>query len=130
PQFKMWIHGNHKPGLKSVDKALRRRIRLIPFAVTIPEDERDRKLGEKLRSEWPGILAWAIEGCLIWQREGLVPPRAVTEATEVYLANEDAVARWLEDRCVSDVDAWTSSVVKFASWTSLSEDNGERVGSA
>ena len=81
PQFTLMVYGNHKPGLKSVDDAMRRRLKLIPFAVKIPDADRDNELGEKLKSEWSGILSWMIEGCLMWQREGLValkwwkPPR-------------------------------------------------------
>jgi putative DNA primase/helicase len=75
PQFKLDIAGNHKPSLRSVDEAIRRRFNLIPFTVTIPEEERDVELGAKLQVELPGILAWAIQGCLIWQAEGLNAPK-------------------------------------------------------
>ena len=95
PQFKLDISGNHKPSLRSVDEAIRRRFNLIPFTVTIPEEERDPELGDKLKAELPGILAWAIQGCLIWQAEGLSPPKAVTEATEAYLQAEDSVSAWI-----------------------------------
>jgi putative DNA primase/helicase len=71
PQFKLVIAGNHKPGLRSVDEAIRRRFHLIPFAVTIPPEERDAELAEKLKAERPGILQWLVEGCLEWQIEGL-----------------------------------------------------------
>lgn len=93
PQFKLLIAGNHKPTLRGVDEALRRRFHLIPFAVTIPAPERDADLAEKLKSEWGGILAWAIEGCLQWQRIGLAPPPAVTGATAEYLDSEDSYRR-------------------------------------
>ena len=63
PQFKLVVAGNHKPGLRTVDEAMRRRFNLLPFTVTIPASERDAELGDKLRAEWPGILQWAIEGC-------------------------------------------------------------------
>lgn len=96
PEFKLVIAGNHKPGLRSVDEAIRRRLHLIPFTVTIPEQERDPSLGEKLRSEYPGILTWAIQGCLAWQQGGLNPPATVRNATADYLASEDAIGRWLE----------------------------------
>jgi putative DNA primase/helicase len=66
PQFKLFIAGNHRPGLRSVDEAIRRRFHLIPFAVTIPAEERDGELTEKLKAEWPGILAWIVAGCLNW----------------------------------------------------------------
>jgi putative DNA primase/helicase len=62
PQFKLFITGNHKPGLRDVDEAMRRRFHLIPFTVTIPEPDRDPPLAEKLKTEWPGILQWMIEG--------------------------------------------------------------------
>jgi putative DNA primase/helicase len=82
PQFKLVVAGNHKPGLRSVDEATRRRLHLVPFTVTIPKAERDPDLFEKLKAQWPGILRWMIEGCLAWQREGLNPPPVVTGATE------------------------------------------------
>ena len=63
PQFKLIIAGNHKPGLRSVDEAIRRRFNLIPFTITIPPSERDELLPEKLKAELPGILAWMIRGC-------------------------------------------------------------------
>ena len=64
PQFTLVIVGNHKPGLRSVDEAMRRRFHLIPFNITIPPGERDPRLGEKLKREWPGILQWCIAGCV------------------------------------------------------------------
>ena len=94
PQFKLDISGNHKPSLRSVDEAIRRRFNLIPFTVTIPEEERDPELGGRPKDELPGILAWAIQGCLIiWQAEGLRAPKTVTEATEAYLHAEDLSRR-------------------------------------
>lgn len=95
PQFKLMIAGNHKPSLRSSNEAIRRRFHLVPFTVTIPVAERDLQLGEKLRAEWPGILQWAIEGALAWQRGGLSPPAAVTAATAAYLAGENHVGRWM-----------------------------------
>jgi putative DNA primase/helicase len=100
PQFKLLIAGNHKPSLRSVDEAMRRRFHLIPFNVTIPPAERDPDLAEKLKAEAPGILAWMIKGCLDWQRERLSPPPIVCEATEAYLASENSVANWIE-ACLS-----------------------------
>jgi putative DNA primase/helicase len=64
PEAKLVIAGNHKPSLRSVDEAIRRRLCLVPLCVTIPEAERDPRLSEKLRSEFSGILAWAVQGCL------------------------------------------------------------------
>ena len=101
PQFKLMLAGNHKPGLRSVDEAIRRRLHLIPFMVTIPPKERDPQLGERLKAEWPGILAWMIEGCLQWQRKGLAPPAAVTKATNEYLEAEDTVSAWIDEACKS-----------------------------
>jgi putative DNA primase/helicase len=130
PQFTLWVFGNHKPGLRSVDKAIARRLRLLPFTAAIPDDERDNDLGAKLKAEWPGILAWMIQGCLTWQREGLVAPQVVSEATDEYLASEDAIGRWLEECCVRDPSAWTGTADLFSSWKSWAENNGEFPGSA
>jgi phage/plasmid-associated DNA primase len=77
---------------------MRRRLNLIPFNVTIPKADRDPSLAEKLKTEWPGILAWMIAGCLLWQEEGrLNPPQAVITATDDYLESEDAMATWIAE---------------------------------
>lgn len=126
PQFKLVIAGNHKPGLRTVDEAMRRRFNLVPFTVTIPEEERDVKLGEKLASEWPGILQWAIDGCLSWQRNGLSSPAIVKNATETYFAAEDTLGQWVEECCVTGRRYWTSGKALFESWCGWRERNGER----
>jgi putative DNA primase/helicase len=100
PQFKLLFAGNHKPAIRNVDKAISRRFHLIPFLVTIPDNEVDKQLSAKLRAEWPGILRWMIDGCLEWQRIGLKPPKTVTEATRDYLESQDTVGNFFEDACV------------------------------
>jgi putative DNA primase/helicase len=128
PQFKLLIVGNHKPGLRSVDEAVRRRFRMIPFTVTIPEHERDKALAEKLWAEAGGILAWMIEGALAWQRTGLQAPSAVCVATEDYLSGEDAVSTWFEERCERDPDERISRDRLFHSWSRWAELAREPVG--
>jgi len=129
PQFKLVIAGNHKPGLRSVDEAIRRRLHLIPFAVTIPPAERDPDLLGKLENELPGILAWMIQGCLDWEQNGLLPPNVVTAATTAYLEAEDSVAAWIDECCVRDAGEWKKSSDLFASWTTWAKNVGEHVGS-
>ena len=90
PKFKLFFSGNHKPGLRSVGEAMRRRVNMIPFAVVIPKDERDPHFGDKLEDEWPGVLQWMIDGCLDWQERGLAPPEAVTKATDEYFMAQDS----------------------------------------
>jgi putative DNA primase/helicase len=131
PQFKLFIAGNHKPGLRSVDKAMTRRMNIVPFAVTISDKEKVKNLAEKLlAAEGPGILQWAIEGCLDWQeKKGLAPPAAVTDATESYLKAEDVLQTWLDERCVLDGPAATLSSVLFADWKQWTEQRNEFAGS-
>ena len=128
PQFKLLIAGNHKPGLRSVDEAIRRRFHLIPFTVTIPPDERDDTLTQQLQAEWPGILAWAIDGCADWLEQGLRPPEVVTAATGAYLESQDAFAAWIEEACERDANAWESKTALFESWSKWAATAGEYVG--
>ena len=125
PEGKLVIAGNHKPGLRSVDRAMRRRLHLVPFTVTIPESERDPLLEEKLREEFPGILSWAIHGCLDWQRRRLAPPASVRDATEEYFACEDTLRGWIEERCFVEGARWASSGTLFADWAAWCQGNGE-----
>ena len=129
PQFKLMVSGNHKPGLRSVDEAIRRRLNLLPWTVTIPDAEKDKELPEKLKAEWSGILAWMIQGCLEWQRIGLAPPAAVTSATGDYLQDEDALQNWL-DACCEIGPAYSAPVrVLYAGWKQWAEASNEFVGS-
>lgn len=130
PKFKLIIAGNHKPGLRSVDEAIRRRFNLIPFAVTIPVEERDDKLTGKLRDEWSGIFQWMIGGCREWmQLRGLRPPEAVSAATAEYLEAEDAVAAWIEDCCDQLTSATEGSRALYRSWKAWAATAGEISGS-
>lgn len=130
PQFKLLIAGNHKPGLRSVDEAIRRRFHLIPFSVTIPPEQRDAQLAEKLKAEGSGILQWAIDGCLKWQSTGLCPPAAVRDATDAYLEAEDALGAWMDECCYVAPNLFEHSSELFQSWKSWADAAGEYVGSA
>jgi putative DNA primase/helicase len=129
PQFKLMVAGNHKPSLRGVDEAIRRRLDLIPFTVTIPEKERDVDLFEKLKFEWGGILQWAVDGCVEWQRTGLNPPAAVIDATNNYLTAEDTVGKWIDECCVVDPSYKTRTSDLFTSWTRWADAAREYVGS-
>ncbi|SFB02895.1 putative DNA primase/helicase [Collimonas sp. OK607] len=128
PHFKLVIAGNHKPSIRNVDEAMKRRLHLIPFTVTIPPERRDGKLTEKLLQERDGILAWALEGCLLWQRTGLKQPQSVMDATEEYFEAEDAMGRWIEDRCVLHSNAKALTFELFNDWKQWAEANGEFLG--
>jgi putative DNA primase/helicase len=129
PTHKLLLSGNHKPILRNVDEAIRRRIHLVPFTVTIPGPERDAKLPEKLRAEWPGILRWMVEGCLEWQRVGLSVPEVVRKATDEYMSDNDQLGMWIEEKLsVEERDAFTLSRGLFASWRAWCESRNVRPG--
>jgi putative DNA primase/helicase len=116
PQFTLVIVGNHQPHFRTVNEAIRRRFYLVPFAVTIPKQERDEYLKEKLRGEGPGILHWAIEGCLDWQEKGPAAPQIVRDATAEYLRNEDNIQRWIDDCCIRQPNQRTEFKDLWISW--------------
>jgi putative DNA primase/helicase len=129
PQFKLLIAGNHKPGLRSVDVAMRRRFNLIPFEVKIPKEDQDKDLAENLRGEWPSILSWMKGGCVEWLKDGLAPPECVLKATDEYMTQEDAVGAWLTQCCILNAQAKTSSSRLFESWSRWARAANEYVGS-
>ena len=116
PQFKLLIAGNHKPAFRSIDEALRSRLHLIPFTVTIPKEKRDPDLQDKLRDEWPGILRWAIDGAREYQLKGLQPPKAVTKATDEYFEDQDILRQWIADCCEVGKGYWETPTILFNSW--------------
>ncbi len=128
PSFKPVISGNHKPRLRSVGFAMRRRVNMIPFLVTIPPHERDPELTGKLKAEWPGILQWMVDGCLDWQQRGLDPPLAVTAATDAYFAGEDGYSHWIADCCEIVANFWSPSSELFTSWRDYAGQAGLQAG--
>ena len=128
PQFKLFITGNHKPRIASHNEAMARRIHLTPFEVTIPQHERDPKLGERLVEEWPGILSWALDGCLEWQRIGLAPPGVVRDATARYIEAEDTFGKWLGIATDSDPNSVAKTSDLFGSWRSYALEAREEIG--
>jgi putative DNA primase/helicase len=119
PQFKIWFAANHKPQVREQTEAFWRRMRLVPFAITIPLAERDKGLLAALKKELPGILNWALEGCRQWQLHGLNAPAAVTGATDAYREENDEVGDYLAVRCDLEPRVWTSSSAlykDFSAW--------------
>lgn len=116
PQFKLLIAANHKPVLRNVDEAMRSRLHLVPFTVTIPKDKRDPDLQDKLKAEWEGILQWALDGALQYQETGLAPPDAVTQATQEYFSDQDIFTQWVDECCEVGRECWEMPSLLFASW--------------
>jgi putative DNA primase/helicase len=109
PTYKIWLVGNHKPTITDTTLSIWRRVKLIPFTVTIPQKDIDPDLPAKLETELPGILVWAVKGCLEWQKHGLNEPVAVTTATVSYRHDQDILHDFIEDCCVIED---TASVAK------------------
>jgi putative DNA primase/helicase len=126
PTHKLWAGTNHKPTVRSSDDAIWDRIRLIPFDVRVPEDQVDRSLADALRHELPGILNWAIRGCLAWQRHGLTAPTAITEATAAYRSTMDTLGQFIAEECVLRELSSETVAALYAAYTAWAEANGER----
>lgn len=129
PQFKLWLVANHRPRVRDDDDAIWRRIRQIPFDEQIPEAERDPAVKAALRDldeHGPAILAWLIEGCASWVREGLAPPDAVVRSTRAYREEMDPLKGFLEERCVIDPDARVTSSALYDEYTAWAKEAGVR----
>ena len=129
PSFKLLIVGNHRPVLKNIDEAARRRFNLLPFLLK-PANP-DRQLEEKLKAEWPGILRWMIAGCLDWQANGLIRPKSVIDATAAYFEEQDLLSQWLAEECdVEPGNSYKSDTIAdlYASWADFAMKAGEETG--
>ena len=128
PQFKLLLIGNHKPTLRNVDDAARRRFHIVPFIHKPAIVDKDLE-EKKLKPEWPAIFRWMIDGCLGWQRLGLEPPPIVISTTKEYFAEQDLVKQWIEEKCVTKDTSSDTSANLYKSWFTWAEDNGEKPGS-
>lgn len=126
PTHKIFLGTNHKPIIHGTDYAIWRRIKLVPFEITIPEEERDPKMLEKLLQEKKGILSWAVEGCLRWQKEGLGMPDAVKEATTGYRNEMDVLSQFISDTCKTSGDLQVPSQDLYNAFEKWCSSNGEQ----
>lgn len=126
PVFKLWLAANHRQHITGTDYGIWRRIKLVPFTVTIPEHERDPGLKQKLMAELPGILAWAVRGCLAWQQDGLGVPDEVREATEDYRESMDPLGGFLAECCALEPGATATARELYTTYLKWAEANAEQ----
>jgi len=125
PTHKLVLAFNHKPTIADDSEGMWRRVHLIPFNRYFEEGERDTNLVEKLKEEAPGILAWAVRGCLMWQKDGLRMPPAVKEATTLYRDESDHVGEFLSDCCELEPTASVSFAAlwqRYQQWVHQNEE--------
>ena len=128
PQFKVFLAVNHKPVIKDTTNSIWRRIKLIPFTTTFTEQERDKNFSARIEAtELPGILAWAVQGCLMWQHDGLTMPDFVSEATRKYKDEMDAFTNFFTECCEVREDGRVSNKMLRAKYDEWCKENGEYV---
>jgi len=125
PTHKIFFAANHKPIVHGTDIAIWRRIRLIPFNMTFVGTDQDRSLVDKLKTELPGIMAWAVQGCQIWMRDGLKDPKEVLMATEGYRFEMDMISDFIETRCDMGDGYWATANEMYSNYCSWCDQNGE-----
>lgn len=130
PLWKLWISGNHRPTIPDTTFSTWRRLKLIPFNYRVPDEKKDGSLGDKLTDELPGILKWAVDGCLDWQKHGMREPEAVKTATSNYRNSQDVVAAFIDECCFIPAsrpwDVQTSAKDLYHAYTEWAHQSGER----
>lgn len=126
PVAKFWLAFNHRPLVADDSLGFWRRIRLIPFLQEFRGAADDKQLLSKLKADATGILAWAVQGCLAWQRDGLGMPNAVKEATDAYREESDPLSEFICDRCVVNRDAHVTAARLWDEYQNWAGANGER----
>ena len=125
PEFKLWLATNHKPVIRGTDDGIWRRLNLIPFNVQIPDEKVDKQLKYKLQREYVGILNWAVEGCLKWQREGLKRPAIVEAASKEYREEMDATALFINECCETGIGKTVKAKVFYEAYREWAGKNGQ-----
>lgn len=131
PTFKLFIVGNHRPELRNIDDAMRRRFNIVPFDHKPPRP--DPELEHRLEAEWPAILRWIIDGCMDWQENRLVRPASVNAATQTYFTDQDVFGQWVEDECDAEpgnTHKWETTGALFESWKAYATRAGEEAGNS
>ena len=128
PSHTFAMLSNHKPVISGTDEGVWRRVRLVPWDVVVPEAERDEHLGERLGLELDYVLGWLVTGYRDWRGRGLDEPEQVTRATDDYRAESDALARFVDQCCLTGAHWHVRSSHLFAAWQKWSAEEGEPPG--
>lgn len=129
PAFKLWLAANSTPKARTDDDAIWNRIIRIPFNQVVPPEKRDPKVKLALRDPQiagPALLAWAVKGCLAWQRDGLRIPDEVKASSDGYRLEVDKLAGFIDDCCVLDPEGFTWSGVLLEEYERWAKANNER----
>ncbi len=134
PEFKLFLMTNHRPDIRGTDQGIWDRIHLIPFNVRFWDPKKGEsgaaglkvndKLGQQLEKELPGILRWAVEGCMKWQAGGLQVPAKVRAATDPYRAESDALGAFIEERCTLNADARCTKKELYEQYSNWADESG------
>jgi len=125
PNFKIWIQTNHKPIIRGTDAGIWRRIHAIPLTYKVSESKRDKDLVKKLESELPSILSWAVEGCLLWQKEGLKLPPVIAAGIQEYKNEMDIISTFISEECDLITDWETNANVLYSEYEKWSKNSNE-----
>ncbi|MBS5816072.1 MAG: DNA primase [Enterococcus casseliflavus] len=125
PEFKLWLATNHKPIIRGTDDGIWRRMNLIPFTIQIPDHKKDKNLKYKLKRESVGILNWIVEGCLMWQREGLKRPKIVEDASKEYREEMDVTAAFINDCCERGINKRVKAKDFYQAYKTWANENGQ-----
>jgi putative DNA primase/helicase len=129
PTHTLIMATNHKPGVRGTDNGIWRRLKLVPFTVTMGDDQADKKMPEKLRNEFPGILAWCVRGCLAWQEDGLSAPAEVKEATASYRREQDLIGAFIDECAVVGPGLKVKAGELYQRYKAWAEASNEYAGS-
>ena len=123
PEFKLWMATNHKPIIRGTDTGIWRRIHMIPFTVAVADDKIDKNLPYKLKAEMTAIFKWIVDGCMLWQQEGLKMPRAVLESVREYRREMDVISAFINDCC--NESGSVAAKTLYAAYSEWAESNNE-----
>lgn len=123
PEFKLWMATNHKPIIRGTDTGIWRRIHMIPFTVAVDDDKIDKNLPYKLKAEMTAIFKWIVDGCMLWQKEGLKMPRAVLESVREYRREMDVISAFINDCC--NESGSVAAKTLYAAYSEWAESNNE-----
>jgi putative DNA primase/helicase len=130
PTWKLHVACNHRPVVRGTDDGIWRRLLLVPWSQRFDEERADKRLGEKLREELPGVLNWMVAGLTRWKAQGLMPPECVNVATKGYAEENDAIGRWLEERTLKAPDARAEVGSIYRDYTAWCDERGEHAVSS
>lgn len=126
PQYVIILSTNNKPKIRDNSLGMWRRVKLIPFNYTVPEEKKIVEIGTLLyKEESSGILNYWINGLKDYQDNGMQEPKIISDETDKYKQEQNMILNFSNEKLSVDAKGTITVKMLYDTFKEWCNENGE-----